>query len=430
VSRPSRRDVIGSGVGWVCIVRGLERAGGPWGTWAPADDEKEQLVPHDEDVHRFRRTLEGLIGTPATEGNHVDVLRNGDEIFPAMLDAIGAAHRTVDFMTFVYWTGDIARDFADALTDRARAGVRVRILLDAVGARLMDPELIAELEDAGAIVDWFRPPTTWKVWEANHRTHRKILVCDEEVGFTGGVGIAEEWCGDARDETEWRDTHLRVRGPAVDGLRAAFTSDWAEAGNPLYDERDLFPDQPAVGDVVVQTVTGSAGAGWSDIGTLFDAIIRTAQRQVRLTTAYFVPDERYTESLREAVDRGVDVHVLVPGPHADKRVVQIAGEEEYRPMLDAGVRISCFQPSMLHAKILTADGIVSTVGSANFNHRSLSLDDEANLVMLHRETTELLDRHFAEDLERSVDLDPGRWRDRSTIQKVKEKVVSPLDNHM
>ncbi|HEX6238640.1 MAG TPA: phospholipase D-like domain-containing protein [Acidimicrobiales bacterium] len=387
-------------------------------------------MSHDEEVRRFRRTLEGLIGTPATEGNAVDVLRNGDEIFPSMLDAIRAAERTVDFMTFVYWTGDIARAFADALTERARAGVRVRILLDAVGARLMDEDLVAELEESGAIVDWFRPPTTWKVWEANHRTHRKILVCDEEVGFTGGVGIAQEWCGDARDETEWRDTHLRVRGPAVDGLRAAFTSDWAEAGNPLCDERDLFPDQPDVGDVVVQVVTGSAGAGWSDIGTLFDAIIRTARRTIRLTTAYFVPDERYAAALREAVERGVDVHVLVPGPHADKRVVQIVGEEEYEPMLDAGVRISCFQPTMLHAKVLTADGIVSTVGSANFNHRSLGLDDEANIVMLDPEITGLLDGQFDEDLERSVGLDPDRWRDRSVVQKVSEKAASALENHM
>ena len=384
----------------------------------------------DDDVQRFRRTLEGLLGVPATEGNRVDVLRNGDEIFPAMLEAIRAAEQTVDFMTFVYWTGDIALEFADALTERARAGVRVRILLDAVGARLMDKGLIEALEGAGAHVDWFRPPATWKIWEANHRTHRKILVCDESVGFTGGVGIAEEWCGDARDETEWRDTHVRVRGPAVDGLRAAFTSDWAEAGNPLFDERDRFPEQPPAGDAVVQTVTGSAGAGWSDIGTLFDAIIRTARQRIRLTTAYFVPDERYTDSLRDAVGRGVDVHVLVPGPRADKRVVQIAGEDDYEGLLRMGVRISCFQPSMLHAKILTADGVVSTIGSANFNHRSLSLDDEANVVVFHRETTELLDEHFAEDLERSRELDGARWEKRSIVQKTAEKIASVGEDHM
>jgi cardiolipin synthase len=384
----------------------------------------------EDDVQRFRRTLEGLLGTPATEGNRVDVLRNGDEIFPTMLEAIRAAERTVDFMTFVYWTGDIARQFADALTDRARNGVRVRVLLDAVGARRMDPDLIAVLEGAGAHVDWFRPPTTWKVWEAGHRTHRKILVCDEKVAFTGGVGIAEEWCGDARDETEWRDTHVRVRGPAVDGLRAAFTSDWAEAGNPLFDERDRFPQQEPAGDSVVQVVKGSAGSGWSDIGTLFDAIILTARRKLRLTTAYFVPDERYIDALRGACERGVDVHVLVPGPHTDKRFVQLAGEDEYQGLLDAGVRISTYRPTMLHAKVLTADGVVAAVGSANFNHRSLSLDDEADIVVLDPAVVDVLDGHFDDDLARSRDLDGEAWPHRSRFRKVKEAAVSVIEDHL
>jgi cardiolipin synthase len=383
-----------------------------------------------DEKHRYRRTLEGLLGVPATEGNAVQVLRNGDEIFPAMLDAIRSAERSIDFMTFVYWTGDIARDFAVALAERARAGLRVRVLLDAVGARLMDDELAEELTDAGAHVDWFREPTTWKVWEANHRTHRKILVVDELVGFTGGVGIAEEWTGDARDDGEWRDTHLRIEGPAVDGLRAAFTSDWAEAGNPLTDEADQFPDHPRAGSTTMQVIKGSAGSGWSDIGTLFDALIRSARERVRLTTAYFVPDDRYTEALCAAVARGVDVRVLVPGPHADKRFVQLAGEKEYATMLEAGVRVWCFQPSMLHAKVLTVDGVAATVGSANFNHRSLSLDDESNVVILDRDVVATLDGHFDDDLRRSREIDVERWNGRSPLQRAKERVVSVVEDHL
>jgi cardiolipin synthase A/B len=203
---------------------------------------------------RYRRALEGLLGVPATEGNVVEVLRNGDQIFPAMLDAIRSATQTIDFATYVYWTGDIAREFAGALCDRARAGVRVRILLDAVGAQAMNRDLVADLEDSGAQVEFFRPPTTWKVWETNHRTHRKVLICDEDVAFTGGVGIAEEWTGDAQDPEHWRETHVRVRGPAVDGLRSAFVSNWAETGQELYDERDRFPEQPQGGGVTVQVV--------------------------------------------------------------------------------------------------------------------------------------------------------------------------------
>lgn len=383
-----------------------------------------------DEMHRYRRTLEGLLGVPATEGNTVQVLRNGDEIFPAMLDAIRSAERSIDFMTFVYWTGDIAREFAAALAERARAGARVRVLLDAVGARLMDRDLVEEMTDAGAHVDWFREPTTWKVWEANHRTHRKILVVDELVGFTGGVGIAEEWTGDARDENEWRDTHLRIEGPAVDGLRAAFTSDWAEAGNPLTDDVDRFPDHPRTGSTTMQTIKGSAGSGWSDIGTLFDALIRSARERVRLTTAYFVPDDRYTDALCEAVARGVDVRVLVPGPHTDKRFVQLAGEKEYAAILEAGVRLWRFQPTMLHAKILTVDGIVGTVGSANFNHRSLSLDDESNVVVFDRDVVATLDDQFDDDLRRSRELHLDGWNDRSPQQQAKEKAVSVIEDHL
>ena len=372
---------------------------------------------------RFRRTLEGLVGVPATEGNVVDVLKNGDEIFPAMLDAIRSAERTVDFMTFVYWTGDIAEEFADACAERAAKGVRVRVLLDAMGARLMDKTLCQRMTGAGALVEWFRPLTK-SPFKANHRTHRKVLVCDEEVGFTGGVGIAEEWCGDARDETEWRDTHLRVRGPAVDGLRAAFAEDWAETPHPLYDERDLFPVQPQSGTTACQVVRGSAGPGWGDMATAFRAIIREAQQTLRITTAYFSPDEGSLAALADAADRGVDVHVLVPGPHHDKRIVQLAGEADYGPLLEAGVKISCFQPSMLHAKVVTADGAVAAVGSANFNGRSLDRDDEVDIVLFDEAVVSVLDAHFEDDLERAEELSPGRWRQRSVGQRVGEKVTA------
>ncbi|HEX2272859.1 MAG TPA: phospholipase D-like domain-containing protein, partial [Acidimicrobiales bacterium] len=189
---------------------------------------------HREDVGRFRRTLEGLIGIPASDGNHVDVLRNGDQIFPALFDAIRSAESTIDFLTFVYWVGDIGREFADALAQRARAGVRVRVILDALGAYDLEDEVIETMRQAGVVVVKFRPVQKLKFWESNHRTHRKVLICDENVAFTGGIGIADEWRGDARDPSEWRDTHFRVRGPAVCGLRAAFVQNWAEAGHPLF----------------------------------------------------------------------------------------------------------------------------------------------------------------------------------------------------
>jgi cardiolipin synthase len=363
--------------------------------------------------------LEGLIGIPATDGNRVDVLRNGDEIFPAMLEAIEDATTSIDFLTFIYWTGQIAEDFAGALARRAAAGVRVRVLLDGVGARLMDRTLVDRMRDAGAEVEWFRPPVQWRVWEVEHRTHRKVLVCDEEVGFTGGVGIAEEWCGDARHPGEWRDTHFRVRGPAVDGLRGAFITNWLETGRALFDE-DEFADVEPAGDVCAQVVRGGAGVGWSDIAILLRALVQLATERLRITTAYFTPDKTFLRLLCEAAERGVHVQVLTPGPHADKRIVQLASEADYEALLDAGVEVWNYQPSMLHAKVITVDRAVACVGSSNVNSRSMARDDEVSMTLFDPGLTALLDEHFDADLERSERISESRWAHRSMPQKALE----------
>ena len=383
-----------------------------------------------EVVQRYRRTLEGLVGIPATEGNRVDVLRNGEEIFPAMLQAIEQAAVTVDLLSYIYWAGDIAVRFAEALAARARAGVRVRVLLDAVGAARMNRDLVHALEDAGCDVRWFRPPTTWKLWEVDHRTHRKVLVCDEAVAFTGGVGIAEEWEGDARTPEEWRDTHFRVLGPAVDGLRAAFVSNWREAGGELFDQRDRFPEQPEAGGCVVQVVRCSAQVGLTDLATVFFSLLRRAQRQVRISTAYFVPDDGLTAELVAARERGVAVDIIVPGPHPHTRIVQIAGEGEYGPLLDAGVRIWRYQPTMMHAKVMTVDGVVACVGSGNMDERSMRLNDEANLVVFDSPTVAVLDAHFDEDLAVSELVDPEGWDERGLAQRAEEAVVDVFDQKL
>jgi cardiolipin synthase len=392
-------------------------------------DEKLRGDTEDEVEQRYRRVLEGLLGVPATEGNQVDVLRNGDEIFPAMLDAIANARHTVDLATYVYWSGDIAVRFADALSGRGRAGVRVRVLLDAVGAYRMSGDLTDQMESAGCQVEWFRKPTD-KLSKTNNRTHRKVLICDEEVAFTGGVGIAEEWEGDARDPSEWRDTHVRVRGKAVDGLRAAFVSNWAETGRALFDEHDRFPEQPQPGSSVVQVVRCPSVVGWGEMATVVTAMLRIARRNVHLTSAYFVPDETTKQALQEAAERGVTVDVLMPGDYTDKRVVQIAGEKEYEDLLESGVNVYRYLPTMLHAKVMTIDGKVGTVGSANFDPRSFGHNEEANLVIFDSDVVDVLDRQFAEDLERSERVDPERWRRRGPLQRVAEKVTELFDDQL
>jgi cardiolipin synthase len=374
-----------------------------------------------------RRTLEGVVGIPATEGNQITVLHNGDEIFPAMLDAIKEAEHTVDFLTFVYWKGEIGTEMADALGRRAKAGVRVRVLLDAWGSRPIEGRLIDEMIKSGVQLRWFRPLSRVRLGEVNHRTHRKVLVVDESVGFTGGVGISDLWRGDARNEHEWRDTHFRVEGPAVDGLRAAFLDNWAETDPAIFDiEHDRFPTQPKPGDSIDQCVRGASATGGSDLNSVFRTLLDLTQRRLRVTTAYFVPDDDLTTRLCDAATRGVQVQILLPGPFADKRFVQLAAEVDYETLIEAGVELWNFQPSMMHAKTMTVDGLVANVGSANFNARSLKCDEEINMVVFDPTIVRTLDGHFDDDLERSVRIDPQRWKRRSLLQRAKERIVAPL----
>ncbi len=383
----------------------------------------------EQRVQDLRRRLEALLGIPATEGNGLTLLKNGDRIFPAMLEAIRTSTRTVDLLTFAYWKGDIADEFASALAERAEAGLTVRVLIDAVGGRLMERSLLDRMTSSGVQVEWFRTP----VWQGkllsplkhNHRTHRKVLVCDEVVGFTGGVGIAEEWCGDARNADEWRDTHVRVTGPAVDGLSAAFAQNWAETGHALVEPHRRFPEHELVpGGSCVQVARGSATVGWNDMATVFRLMLESAEDRIRMMTAYFVPDDCFQQLMLDAVARGVQVDVMLPGPHSDKRVCQLASESIYSTLVEGGVRIWAFQPSMLHAKVLTVDGLASVVGSANMNRRSMNHDEEVVMSVLDPEVTRRLEADFDEELPRCVRIEPRRWAERPLHQKVQERATT------
>jgi cardiolipin synthase len=379
----------------------------------------------------LRRRLEVVIGTPFTEGNSITVLRNGDRIFPAMLEAIRGATSTIDLMTFVYWKGDIAIEFATAMSERAQAGVRVRLLIDALGGRLIDKELVDRMDRAGVQVEWFRKPLVKSPFKHNHRLHRKVCVVDGRIAFTGGVGIAQEWTGDARNEHEWRDTHLQVEGPAVDGLQSAFIQDWAESGRPLYEvDVDTFPVQEQRGSSTVQIVRGSASLGWDDMQSAFHVMLSSATERLRIATAYFAPDDAFLQTLCACPERGVEVDLLVPGPHADKRVSQLTSEGAYDRLVRCGVRVWNFQPSMMHAKVMTVDGQAAVVGSSNFNRRSLDHDEEVVLIALDRELAAQLDADLDDDFERSEQIDLTRWRNRSVSQRVMERAVSPIRRWM
>ena len=234
-----------------------------------------------KDRNQYKNVLENALGIPFTQKNSVETLVNGDEIFPAMLDAIEKAERQIDFLTFVYWSGEIAVKFAKALSKKADEGVKVRVILDSYGANFMPDELSKLMENHGVELKWFRPLVRWKIWKTDNRTHRKVLICDKRVAFTGGVGIAEEWEGDARDPSEWRETHFKIKGEAVSGLQAAFMENWIETMgflpiDPVW-ENDHVDGNEKVGSSFIQCLRTSASVRWSDIIMLYQTLIRIAQ---------------------------------------------------------------------------------------------------------------------------------------------------------
>lgn len=373
-----------------------------------------------DEGNRTRQVLEGVVGIPFSEGNSVRRLRNGVEIFPPMLQAIRDAEHSIEFLTFVYWTGSIAREFAQALAGKAEEGVTVRVLLDGIGARPMRRDLLRMMQDAGCHIRWFRPLVRWRVWTLDNRTHRKVLVVDGRVGFTGGVGIAAEWEGDARSPHEWRDTHFEIHGPAVHGLRGAFWGNWMEVEHTVKGAVDQAAVFPRPGSVPMQVVRSTASIGWSDVAMMIDTLIVTARRRLRIATAYFAPDDMTVRQLQDAALRGVDVEIMIPGPHTDSRVSELSSSAQFEPLMETGVRIWRYQPTMLHTKVMLVDDCIACIGSANFNQRSMRQDDEISLVAQCGDLVDRLDQDFDEDLARSKPMTLRAWRRRGFIRRVRE----------
>lgn len=384
----------------------------------------ENAIPAADD--RLRIAVESVLGDIFSEGNKIEILKNGDEIFPSMLEAIREAESSIDFVTFVYWTGEIAREFAAALAERARAGVRVRVILDGFGSLPMDQSLIEDMRAAGAIVERFRPIARWKFWESDHRTHRKVLVCDERVAFTGGVGIADEWMGDARHPDEWRDTHFRIEGRAVLGLRAAFLTDWRDVGHRI-DHADIAVDPPDdSGDVTVGVVDGSAQIGYNDAERVLEAVIAAACERIVIQTPYFNPTEELMTALIEARRRRVDIDILLPGPHIDKRVSAVVAQDNYLPLIDHGIRVWIYQPTMMHVKTVLIDDEFAMIGSVNINRRSVEKDEEVALLVIDPEVVAELHNHFTEDMAHSEAV--TRQEDPSLVERVVAKAIRPINS--
>jgi cardiolipin synthase A/B len=385
-------------------------------------------VELETDSQDFVIAAEALTGAPITTGNEAELLINGDEIFPAFLELIASAERTLTLETYVYWRGEIASRVAHAVSERARAGVECKVLLDALGAAKMDRGLVREMRDSGAEVCLFRAPKPYAIRRLVNRTHRRVLVADGRVGMTGGVGIAEEWEGNAEDPEHWRDTHVRIRGPVVRGLQGAFAENWLEATGEVLAGPDWLPELDPVTDDTgqMQLVRSRAGVGDTNVEALYFLAIGAAQRRIDLTAAYFVPRPAFTDALVAAARRGVQVRIIVPGPHIDKGFVRVAGRASYAKLLESGVEIREYQPTMLHAKSMVVDGSWASVGSVNFDNRSFQLHDEATLCVWDREFATRLEEVFERDLEHADPMRLERWRRRGPLQRASERASTLL----
>jgi cardiolipin synthase len=380
--------------------------------------------PLDVGSGAFLAACEALTAAPISHGDDLDVFVNGDAIFPAFLDTIREAKESVCLETYVYWQGDIAQDVAECLCEKAREGVEVNVLLDAVGTLKMDRQLIEDLREAGVTVARFRPPRPYAVRRLNNRTHRKLLIADGATGMIGGVGIADEWTGNAQDPDHWRDTHARVTGPVVRGLQGAFAEHWLEATGHVLVGPKYLPDlDPTDGGGPMQLVRSSAGVGDTNVEALYFLALACARERIDLTAAYFAPRPAFVEALCDAASRDVTVRILVPGQHIDKQFVRIAGRAVYEELLECGIEVYEYDPTMLHAKTLTIDGAWSSIGSVNFDNRSFQLQDEATLCVQSTKVAACLTEQFEEDLEASTLITEERWRDRPLHQRARERAM-------
>ncbi|PTQ78229.1 cardiolipin synthase [Nitrosospira multiformis] len=377
---------------------------------------------------QFLRSMGVLLGPALVRGNRVETLLNGNEIFPAMLKAIREAEKTITFETYIYWSGAIGRKFAETLSEKARQGVRVHVLLDWVGSEKMEEASIQTMRDAGVEIEKYHPPT-WRTWRRiNNRTHRKILVLDGKTGFTGGVGIADEWLGDAQGPDNWRDTHYRIEGPVVAQLQAAFADNWTKVKGSVLHGGEYFPELKEHGSNLAQVFKSSIEGGAESMHLMYLLSIAAAKKSIHLSMAYFVPDALARDAMVAALKRGVRIQIILPSRYIDKPLVRSASRGTWGVLLRSGAEIYEFQPTMYHCKLLIVDELWVSVGSTNFDSRSFKLNDESNLNVYNQEFAERQVADFKVDLTRSRQITFKEWESRPLTEKAWEyslKIIRP-----
>jgi len=386
----------------------------------------QQRIEHLYGVEapEFLHVMGVLLGPPVVTGNRAQVLVNGDRIFPSMLEAIRGARRTIDFETYIYWSGTIGKEFADALAERARAGVQVHVLLDWVGSQKMEEALLDELRSAGVEVQKYHPPHWSHLGRLNNRTHRKLLVVDGRIGFTGGVGIAEQWTGDAQDPDHWRDTHFRVEGPAVAQMQGVFMDNWIKTSGAVLHGAEYFPPIEPVGGGAAQVFSSSPSGGSASMELMYLMAITSATRTIRLSSSYFVPNELAVRTMVAAMKRGVTLQIITTGAHINTETVRSASKARWGDLLAAGAEIYEYQPTMYHCKVRIVDEFMVSTGSTNFDDRSFRLNDEANLNIYDAAFAAEQVKIFDADLAKSRRIDLATWQARPLYDKLLEHLAS------
>lgn len=379
---------------------------------------------------QFERALGSLLGPGIVGGNAVTELINGDQIFPPMLAAIKAAQKSVTFETYIYWSGDIGKQFADALSERARAGVPVHVLLDWVGSAKMEESYLAEMKEAGVQIEKFHKPHWYNLARLNNRTHRKLLVVDGQVGFTGGVGIAPAWTGNAQDPDHWRDSHYLVRGPAVAQMQATFLDNWLKVTGKVLHGEAYFPAIAPAGGQKAQMFSSSPSSGSESMQLMYHLAITAAERSIDLSVAYFVPDDLTRKLLMDALARGVRVRLVTPGEHTDTETVKAASRATWGELLQAGAEIYEYGPTMYHCKVMIVDQLLVSVGSTNFDNRSFRLNDEANLNVYDATFAQRQTQVFEDDIRRSRRVTYEAWLERPWSEKLHEKMTGLLRSQL
>jgi cardiolipin synthase len=378
----------------------------------------------------FQREMSALLGPTIVSGNEIQALQNGDEIFPAMLAAIREAKSTIDFETYIYWSGNTGAEFAEALIERAKAGVKVRLMLDWVGSVKMDAALLSSMRQAGIEVERYHAVHWYSLGTLNNRTHRKVLIVDGRIGFTGGVGIADQWAGHAQDPDHWRDSHFRIEGPVVAQMQAAFLDNWIKTTGRVLHGEEYFPTLAARGEKQMQMFMSSPAGGSASMRLMYLTAITAATSSIDIEAAYFIPDRLMTSELIKARRRGVRVRILLPDKHIDSETVRVATKIAWGPLLENGAEIYEYDPTMLHCKMLIFDRVMVSVGSTNFDMRSFELNDEASLNVYDEAFALQMSQVFERDMAAASPYSYQQWQHRPWTQKLAERVLIPIRSQL